>query len=85
MARRLADGLSGAPGVAACGPPTATSCSCSSSPTTAEAWKAAGAQFYEAPSGDRVMVRLVTSFATTDEHVSTFLEVAQRSRAEDNS
>jgi threonine aldolase len=85
QARDLADGLSGAPGVVSCSDPDGNEVFVLVEPPTAEAWKAAGAQFYGSPSGDRVMIRLVTSFATTDEHLSTFLEVAHRSPTEDKS
>jgi threonine aldolase len=85
QARALAEGLSEAPGVASCGAPDGNELFVLVEPATAEAWERAGAQFYGTPSGDRVMVRLVTSFATTDEHVSTFLKVAQHRQAEDKS
>jgi threonine aldolase len=84
-ARALAEGLSGAPGVASCGVPDGNELFVLVESATAEAWEAAGAQFYGAPSGDGVMIRLVTSFATTEAHVSTFLKVAQRTQAEDKS
>jgi threonine aldolase len=84
-ARALAEGLAGAPGVASCTPPDGNELFVLVEPATAEAWKAAGAQFYGAPAGDRVMVRLVTSFASTDEHVSTFLKVAHPQSVEDKS
>jgi threonine aldolase len=45
-------------------------------PTTAERWKAGGAEFYGSPAGDQVLVRLVTSFATTDDEVASFLDLA---------
>jgi threonine aldolase len=85
QARALAEGLIGAPGVAACGVPDGNEIFVLVEPAIAEAWKAAGAEFYGSPAGDRVMIRLVTSFATTDEHVSTFLKAAHGTQVEDKS
>ncbi len=48
---RLADGLSGAPGVASCGTPDGNELFVLVEAATAEGWKAAGAQFYGAPVG----------------------------------
>jgi threonine aldolase len=71
--------------VTKCEPPDGNELFVSVEPATAEAWKAAGTQFYGAPSGDLVLVRLVTSFATTDDDVSSFLNMAQHRAVEDKS
>ncbi|HKY14380.1 MAG TPA: beta-eliminating lyase-related protein [Microthrixaceae bacterium] len=80
MAARLAAGLTGAPGVTVL-PFDGNELFVITDSAAVAGWREAGAEFYDAAAppdqqgAARRLVRLVTSFATTDEHVAALLEV----------
>jgi threonine aldolase len=81
MARALADGLGGVPGVRLVHPVQANEVFAAISDPLIESLVAAGAVFYRwiaVPGEDRPVVRLVTSFATSPEEVATFVAHAAR-------
>ncbi|MGD1887141.1 MAG: threonine aldolase family protein [Cohaesibacteraceae bacterium] len=91
MARRLSDGIVGLAGCRLAAPTEINEVFAVLPQAMADKLRAAGAVFADwpkataeadtAPGEGEVMVRLVTSFATQDDHVDAFLEAAQREEA----
>jgi threonine aldolase len=79
LARRLEAGLRGAAGARIAHPVEANAVFVSLPDATVARLRAKGARFYDwAPPADgRTLIRLVTSFATPDEDVARFVEIAQ--------
>jgi threonine aldolase len=76
MASRLAAELSDAPDVSLLRHPDGNELFVSVAPERAAAWRDAGAEFYDSPSGSHRLIRLVTSWSTTPEEVDQFVEMA---------
>jgi threonine aldolase len=86
-ARRLSDGLAAVPGVRAAFPTEANEVFVVVPTTRIAGWRAGGAAFYEfptkgvrpegAPRPGEAVVRLVTSFETSDAEVESFLALAK--------
>lgn len=82
MARRLAEGISSIEGARIWYPPQANEVFASLPPAAEQRLRAAGAEFYSwitpgDPAAGR-MVRLVCSWATTEEEIGLFLEISRR-------
>ena len=78
LAKRLGDGLAAVPGVTLAQPVQANAVFAWMSRALSRKLHAQGAQFYDwREDGDRVMARLVLSFATPDADVAKFLEAAK--------
>jgi threonine aldolase len=82
MATRLAEGLDQADGVDLSARPDGNELFVSVSPERAGAWREAGAEFYDSPSGRQRLIRLVTSWSTTHDEVDQFIEMAFDSQVE---
>jgi threonine aldolase len=76
MASRLATELGRTPGIELVGHVDGNELFVSVDPDRAAAWRDAGAEFYDSPSGNHRLVRLVTSWSTTQEEVDQFAEMA---------
>jgi threonine aldolase len=90
-ARRLKAGLVITPGVRLAWPTEANEVFVVASSATVDAWRAGGASFHEwssrsvagerAPRVGETLVRLVTSFETTDDEIDRFLAIGRREGA----
>jgi threonine aldolase len=76
MAARLANALAAVEGIDVVGHPDGNELFVSVAPERAAAWRDAGAEFYDSPSGGRRQIRLVTSWSTSPEEVDRFTELA---------
>ncbi|HEY0283004.1 MAG TPA: hypothetical protein VGC27_10325, partial [Rhizomicrobium sp.] len=78
LARKLAAGLSAVPGAELAHPVQANAVFIYLPDATVARMRRLGASFYDwgPPEGGRTLVRLVTSFATPDEDVQRFVEMA---------
>jgi threonine aldolase len=76
MASRLTAELAGATDVEVLGHADGNEVFVSVTPERAATWRDAGAEFYASIHGNRRLVRLVTSWATTHEEVDQFVQMA---------